>query len=239
MAVKEYKSNSKEQLSAHFNISEFKCKCGGIHNIKIDTDLISMLEKLFSKLNCSKIIVNSGYRCSTHDRNVGGNGYGQHTKGTAADVVLYDKNGKIISTKIVSCVAQDLGFKGIANINSSYTAIHLDVRSGFKYYGNEIINYNTVTNDFYKYYGLTKEYVNSFCTEPVVGTVPNSLVKYGAKGESVKWIQNLLNIKDGANLEVDGIFGNKTLIAVKSFQKKNSLVIDGIVGPKTIAALKK
>lgn len=237
--IKEYKFNDKTQLSDHFNIKEFRCKCGGSHNIKIDTDLISMLEKLYSKLNCSKIIVNSGYRCSKHDKNVGGSGFGQHTTGKAADVVLYNKDGKPINTKVVSCVAQDLGFSGIANINSSYTAIHLDVRSGSKYYGNEIINYRTITNDFYKYYGLTKEYVNSFCTDPVVVTIPNSLVKYGAKGESIKWIQNLLNIKDGANLEVDGIFGNKTLIAVKSFQKKNSLVIDGIVGPKTIAALKK
>lgn len=161
--IKEYKFNDKTQLSDHFNIKEFRCKCGGSHNIKIDTDLISMLEKLYSKLNCSKIIVNSGYRCSKHDKNVGGSGFGQHTTGKAADVVLYNKDGKPINTKVVSCVAQDLGFSGIANINSSYTAIHLDVRSGSKYYGNEIINYRTVTNDFYKYYGLSKEYVNSFC----------------------------------------------------------------------------
>lgn len=238
MAIREYKFNSREQLSTHFNVQEFRCKCGGSHNIKVDTNLIAMLEKLYSKLNCSKIIVSSGYRCLAHDCRVGGNGKGQHTIGKAADVCCYDKKGKPISTKVVSCVAQDLGFGGIANINKSYTHIHLDTRSNKKYYGNEVINYNTVTSDFYKYYGLTKEYVNSFCGVAVIGTVPTSLVKLGAKGEQVKWIQSQLNTKINAGLTVDGKFGNKTLAAVKEFQKAKKLSIDGIVGPITVKALK-
>lgn len=151
-----YSSSDKTQLTEHFNVSEFKCKCGGSHNTLISKKLVEMLEKLFEKLDCSKIIVNSGYRCSTHDKNVGGNGSGQHTKGTAADVVCYAKGGSIISSKIVSCVAQDLGFTGIANITADYQAIHLDVRSGSKWYGNEVVNNNTVTNDFYSYYGIKK-----------------------------------------------------------------------------------
>lgn len=36
---------------------------------------------------------------------------------------------------------------------------------------------------------------------------------------------------------VDGIFGSKTIAAVKYFQRKNGLAVDGIVGPKTAAAL--
>ena len=35
----------------------------------------------------------------------------------------------------------------------------------------------------------------------------------------------------------DGIFGSKTLAAVKYFQRKNGLVVDGIVGTKTAAAM--
>lgn len=151
-----YSSTDKTQLTEHFNVSEFKCKCGGTHNTFISKKLVEMLEKLYAKLDCSKIIVNSGYRCSTHDKNVGGTGSGQHTKGTAADVVCYAKDGSIISSKTVSCVAQDLGFTGIANITSDYQAIHLDVRSGSKWYGNEVVGNNTVTNDFYSYYGIKK-----------------------------------------------------------------------------------
>ena len=152
-----YKSTDRTQLTTHFNVSEFRCKCGGNHEILIDNNLFQKLEQLFTTLNCSKIIVNSGYRCTTHDKKVGGNGSGQHTKGTAADIVCYDKAGKKISSKIVCCAAQDIGFGGIANIDSTYTATHVDTRSGIKWYGDETVTTAySVTDDFYKHYKLSK-----------------------------------------------------------------------------------
>ena len=152
-----YRSTDKTQLTAHFNVSEFKCKCGGNHDTKLDTDLVDKLEKLHKALGCSKIIVNSGYRCPAHDRNVGGNGSGQHTKGTAADIVCYDSKGRVISSKIVCCAAQDVGFGGIANIDGSYTATHVDTRTSLKWYGDETrTTAYSVTDDFYKHWKLTK-----------------------------------------------------------------------------------
>lgn len=152
-----YKSTDKTQLTPHFNVSEFRCKCGGSHDTQLDSNLVDKLEKLFSALKCLKIIVNSGYRCPAHDKNIGGNGYGQHTKGTAADIVCYDKNGKKISSKIVCCAAQDLGFGGIANIDSTYTATHVDIRTSLKWYGDETVTTAySVTNDFYSHYKLSK-----------------------------------------------------------------------------------
>lgn len=152
-----YKSTDKTQLTAHFNVSEFRCKCGGNHDTLLELELINKLEQLYTALNCSKIIVNSGYRCSAHDRNVGGSGVGMHVNGMAADIVCYDKNGKKISSKIVSCAAQDIGFGGIANIDSTYTATHVDVRISNKWYGDETITtVDSVTSDFYKHYGLSK-----------------------------------------------------------------------------------
>lgn len=162
MAVKEYKSTDKTQFTEHFNVKEFRCKCGKSHNILLDTSLVNMLEKLYQKLNCSKIVVNSGYRCASHDKTVGGNGRGQHVLGKAADVVCYDKNGKIIDARIVCCVAQDLNFKGIANISLKYQATHLDVRTNGTYKGNEVVSTNTVTSDFYSYFGITKVQVNKY-----------------------------------------------------------------------------
>ena len=62
------------------------------------------------------------------------------------------------------------------------------------------------------------------------------VIQMGDRGESVKWVQWELNCH-GANLKIDGIFGNQTKLSVLLFQKQSGLVADGIVGPKTIAAL--
>lgn len=156
MAVKTYASNDSTQLSAHFNVREFRCKCGKTHDILISSELIDKLEQLHAAFHCSKIIVTSGYRCPTHDKNVGGTGSGQHTKGTAADICCYAQDGSIISSKLVCCKAQDIGFTGIANIDSSYQYTHVDVRTGYPWYGDEVQGNGTVTDDFYRYYNISK-----------------------------------------------------------------------------------
>ena len=69
-------------------------------------------------------------------------------------------------------------------------------------------------------------------------TEPNSIIKMGAKGNGVKWVQWHLN-KTGEKLIVDGKFGALTKAAVLRFQKKQKLAVDGVVGAKTRAALKK
>lgn len=74
--IKKYEFGDTTQLSPHFNAKEFRCKCGKEHETLISTDLIEKLEKLYEALNCSKIIITSGYRCTAHDKNVGGNGTG-------------------------------------------------------------------------------------------------------------------------------------------------------------------
>ena len=157
MAVKTYASNDSTQLSAHFNAREFRCKCCGTHDILISSELIDKLEQLHAAFHCSKIIVTSGYRCPTHDKAVGGTGSGQHTKGTAADICCYAQDGSIISSKLVCCKAQDIGFTGIANIDSSYQYTHVDVRTSGKWYGDEVYGTGTVTDDFYSYYGVSKQ----------------------------------------------------------------------------------
>ena len=68
-------------------------------------------------------------------------------------------------------------------------------------------------------------------------TVSVTYLKYGSSGSAVTDLQNKLN-KLGYNCgTADGVFGNKTLAAVKSFQKAYKLGVDGIVGPKTTAAI--
>lgn len=54
---------------------------------------------------------------------------------------------------MVCCKAQDIGFRGIANITAAYIYTHVDVRDKGKWYGDEVHGNSTVTDDFYKYFG--------------------------------------------------------------------------------------
>ena len=173
--IKTYKYDESVQLSPHFNSKEFRCKCGEKHDYKVSEELVQKLEELYAFMNCSKIIISSGYRCVKHDKNVGGSGTGQHTVGTAADMCCYDKSGNPIHTSKVCCVAQDLGFKGIANINAAHQYIHLDMRTGNKWYGDETKGYNTVTDDFYKYYNITKTSTDAESTEKQPATAKRGI----------------------------------------------------------------
>ena len=60
----------------------------------------------------------------------------------------------------------------------------------------------------------------------------------GHTGEHVKRLQRFLNDPLGARIEVDGVFGDKTVWAVQAFQKAKGIDVDGIVGPITLGKLK-
>jgi len=62
-------------------------------------------------------------------------------------------------------------------------------------------------------------------------------MRLGTKGDAIKKLQQLLNKELDSGLLVDGSFGPKTLLAVKTFQTKYNLVADGIAGPRTRAVL--
>lgn len=63
-------------------------------------------------------------------------------------------------------------------------------------------------------------------------------LKKGSKGTEVEELQKLLNDAGGYNLKTDGIFGDKTLAAVKDYQTNNGLKVDGIAGVNTMTKLK-
>ena len=64
-------------------------------------------------------------------------------------------------------------------------------------------------------------------------TVELNLLRSGSFGPQVKALQLLLNGTGCACGEADGVFGGKTLTAVKQWQKEKSLDPDGIVGEQT------
>ncbi|MCM3596881.1 L,D-transpeptidase family protein [Metabacillus idriensis] len=62
-------------------------------------------------------------------------------------------------------------------------------------------------------------------------------LRKGSRGSEVKQLQQLLTSKGFNTKGIDGIFGNNTDKAVRSFQKSKKLTADGIVGPNTRKAL--
>ena len=64
-----------------------------------------------------------------------------------------------------------------------------------------------------------------------------TLSKYGSRGNEVTQIQTKLKRWGYYNGSVDGIYGSKTVEAVKYFQRKNGLSVDGIAGQKTLSAM--
>lgn len=64
-----------------------------------------------------------------------------------------------------------------------------------------------------------------------------TLSKYGSRGTEVTEIQTKLKRWGYYNGNIDGIYGNQTVNAVKYFQRKNGLVVDGIAGKATLKAM--
>ena len=67
--------------------------------------------------------------------------------------------------------------------------------------------------------------------------VQAAVLKQGSTGSLVKTVQQKLKNWGYYTGTVDGIYGSKTVAAVKYFQRTNGLTADGIVGSKTAAAL--
>ena len=49
--------------------------------------ILNFVQKIRNHFN-QPVTINSGYRCPTHNRNVGGVSNSRHTKGEAADIVV-------------------------------------------------------------------------------------------------------------------------------------------------------
>jgi len=64
-----------------------------------------------------------------------------------------------------------------------------------------------------------------------------ALSKYGSRGSEVTQIQTKLKRWGYYKGSIDGIYGSKTVSAVKYFQRKNGLTVDGIAGKNTLAAM--
>lgn len=153
--VKHYlMSNGDVQLSAHFMLHEFQSK-NGCDEVLVDEALIDMLEQIYKHFNCSKAVINDGYRePGAYCISISGSYADAHAYGMAADVVFFDSEGDVISGKHICCYAQDIGVQGIGYMGN---AVHLDTRGngGYKnthWWGDETTD--TTVTDWHSYFAI-------------------------------------------------------------------------------------
>ena len=68
-------------------------------------------------------------------------------------------------------------------------------------------------------------------------TTEETLSRFGSSGSEVRNIQTKLKNWGYYTGSVDGVYGSRTVAAVKSFQRNNGLTADGIAGTQTLAAM--
>ena len=72
-------------ISPHFKEAEFACNhCGKLHPDGVPQALLDALERVRQHYGVP-VNINSGYRCPTHNANVGGASNSLHMQGKAAD----------------------------------------------------------------------------------------------------------------------------------------------------------
>ena len=230
-----YSTDKNKKLSDHFSVGEFASPSDYNGNyptqILIDSDLIDVLEMVYSHFGADKCIINSGYRSSSCDKAVGGSGYGPHTQGMAADAYYY-KNGSPIPSRLISCYLQDIDNSGIGYCcGGNPNGTHIDVLA--RYWHGDESDYSVTVTDYYSYTGTTKSEVygssgsstttsDNFDVKEVqkwLGVTVDGIYGNQTKAALVKKLQSVLNLLYGAKLAVDGIFGNKTASAIRNIKK--------------------
>lgn len=228
------------KLSAHFDSSEFICKCGcGKSNIS--NELVQKLEQLYSLMGAAAIIVNSGCRCPAHSVSVGGGKTDAHTRGIAADIAVRKQNGGYYTGEDIAEAAERIGFTGIGIMSN---ACHVDIRNSANYvnshwFGNEITGDNWIKTfqrgtvfpgekpsksliaDLQR--ALNTEgaglAVDGICGEKTLTAARKQHIDNGSAGEVVRWLQNYLNSL-GYNCGIaDGICGKNTMSGINAWQK--------------------
>lgn len=228
-----YTKGKKTQLSTHFTSTEFDCHGKGCCSTTVlDPQLITYLEKIREHFN-APITISSGYRCTIHNRNVGGATGSRHGKGDAADVIV-----KGHTPREVAQYAESIGIKGIGlyETNSDGHFVHIDTRPTKSFWYGQACAARTTFG------GSTTQN-----TTTSSGEAARNYYTLNDTGDGVKEIQLILlelgytltNNPNDKTRGADGIYGVLTKKAVIDFQRSQGLKTDGLAGAATIDALKK
>ena len=125
MAIKTYAKGSNTKLSANFNSSEFDCHGSGCcSSTLVDDKLVTYLQQIREHFG-KPVNISSGYRCATHNKNIGGATNSRHSKGQAADIYITG-----VAPAEIAKYAESIGILGIGlyETNSDGFFVHVDTR---------------------------------------------------------------------------------------------------------------
>lgn len=217
------------KLSSNFKSTEFDCHGSGCCSTTlINETLVEYLQKIRDHFGKS-ITITSGYRCATHNKNVGGVTGSRHSKGDAADIVVSG-----ITPTEVAKYAESIGILGIGLYNTSSDGhfVHIDTRTTKSFWYGQAQAYRST-------FGGT---ISSSSTSTATSTstsASSTVLSSGSYGSAVKALQETLNALGYSCGTADSSYGTKTENAVRKFQKANGLTQDGIAGPNTLTAIEK
>lgn len=250
----EYERGKTIKLSTNFDSTEFDCKCrnASCKCTKISKELVTYLQLIRNHFG-KPVIIASGYRCSAHNKAVGGTTGSNHLKGMAADIKISG-----VSPKEVAKYAESIGVKGIGWYETEADGFftHIDTRKTKYFWKGHKQERITTFNGTVANKELTTEEQN-LVREFQISAIADGykFPKYGADGQwgaecaRVARAALIRNKKNSGNhnltklaqkllgVTVDGICGSETEAAIKKYQKQKGLKADGIIGLNTWKAL--
>ena len=222
---------SGRKLSEHFSSNEFDCHGSGCcSSTLINEKLVQYLEQIRMHFG-RPITITSGYRCITHNRNVGGATGSRHSKGDAADIVVQG-----VTPRTVAQYAESIGILGIGLYETASDGyfVHIDTRDYKSYWYGQACAARVTFGTYSGSGGNTSSGAADTGSD-------NYILCVGSSGSKVRQLQeNLIALGyDCGKFGADGSYGNGTAQAVRKFQSEHGLGVDGIAGYLTLTAVKK
>ena len=216
-----------KRYTKNFSVKEFRCECVGKYCCGYPSTLKPELLKNIQSIRDHygrPITVTCGLRDKTYNSKLGGSIQNSlHLTGQAVDFYQAGVTDTLANRK--------KSIKWIKTLPNH----HYTYGNGINSYGNGVsapYMGNALHTDVNK--GIDPTSYRP--TTPYKGNLPSGIVKSGTKGSDAKACQTFLNWCINAKLAVDGIAGNATTKAIKTYQTTYNLAQDGIWGQ---ACLKK
>ena len=220
----------------NFKKNEFKCPCGKCNGYGdgIASSLLATLQKLRDKYG--KLQITSGYRCESHNKEVGGSTNSKHTKGQAADFYIEGFNSQSKRVDMVNELKKTKYYNySYTNVNGNHpnmgNVVHIDTKLVDP---EEDTAYKTFVKDLQEAIGAN---VDGIAGPETLSKTPTISTSTGWNHKAVRPLQVYLQSLgyDLGECGVDGQFGKDMKACTKKYQKDVGLASkyqDGIVSAK-------